>query len=305
MKMKNFFLIGAVALFMGIFSTSCGEDEPAAITGDALFSYVANGMVVTFTNESDVSGVVIYAWTFGDNGTSTEKNPVHTYTVKGEYTVTLTVSDEQGGTHPVSTKVKVDKATRINLTDNSFNDWNVVTEEKFIMSTGGELAGIVKKALVDYDAKNVYMYIEFEGTVEYGYFFDFFFDNDNDTLTGSKGWIWPKMGADYLIEGQITVPAAIEGVLSFYFNGETQDAWSWGDDKPFSTGYFTVGHTANIGSHGAVEIAFNRDKVTDLDNDMIEIAVFLSDPDSWADVGYAPNKAGEGSEGKGWLLDMR
>ena len=305
--MKNYlFTLLGVFFLGGLLLTSCNKgDDTTEITGEALFTYVADGMVVTFTNESTVSGTVTYAWDFGDEETSTEKDPVHTYAVKGEYTVTLTVTDENGGTHLISTKVRVDKATRIALDDGSFDDWNAVTEPEFIASTGGDLAGIVTSSKVDYDAENVYMYIEFEGTIEYGYFFDFFFDNDNDTLTGNRGWIWPNMGADYLIEGQITVPAAIDGVLSFYFNGETQDAWSWGDDKPFSTGYFTVGHAENIGSHGAVEIAFDRNKVTDLSNDMVQIGVFLSDPSSWADVGYAPDKAPEEGVAAGWLIDMR
>jgi PKD repeat protein len=291
---------------MGVVSTSCSKDDEAAkITGEALFTYVADGMIVTFTNQSDVSGVVTYAWTFGDDETSTEKDPVHTYALKGEYTVTLTVTDAQAGTHPVSTKVKVDKKTRINLTDGSFADWDAVTEEKFIMSTGGDLAGIVTSAKVDYDANYVYMLVEFTGTVEYGFFFDVYLDNDNDTLTGSKGWIWPVMGADYLVEGQFSVPTTTD-FTSFYFDpAAAQDAWAWLDDKPFPTGYMVVGNIANNGRIGSVEVGFKRDKVTGLSNDLIEIAVFLSDPVSWADVGYAPNKSGDVTRGKGWLIDMR
>jgi PKD repeat protein len=34
-----------------------------------------------------------YAWTFGDNSTSTAANPAHTYTQNGQYTVRLSVSD--------------------------------------------------------------------------------------------------------------------------------------------------------------------------------------------------------------------
>jgi PKD repeat protein len=37
-----------------------------------------------------------WTWNFGDGGTSTEQNPVHTYTAIGTYTVTLTVSNAQG-----------------------------------------------------------------------------------------------------------------------------------------------------------------------------------------------------------------
>jgi PKD repeat protein len=51
---------------------------------------------VSFTNQS--TGVYTETlWTFGDGETSTEANPMHTYTVTGSYTVTLTVS---GGGNP-------------------------------------------------------------------------------------------------------------------------------------------------------------------------------------------------------------
>lgn len=305
MKKKQVLKMLVSALIVGSLFVSCEDDDPDPITGEALFSYVADGMVVTFTNESTVSGTVTYSWDFGDNETSTEENPVHTYASKGEYTVVLTVTDEQGGEHPVSTKVAVDKATRIDLEDDSFDDWDAVTEDEFIMSTGGDLAGIVTSAKVDYDAENVYVYIEFEGTLEYGFFFDFFFDNDNDTLTGNRGWIWPDMGADYLVEGQYTIPTAVNDIGSYYFNGETQDAWSWGDDKPFSTGYIIIGHMANFSSTAAVELAFDRNKVTGLNNEMVQVGVFLSDPSTWADVGYAPDKAPEEGTAPGWLIDMR
>ncbi|MFE3845685.1 C1 family peptidase [Thermoplasmatota archaeon] len=37
-----------------------------------------------------------YYWDFGDDSTSTEQNPSHTYSVQGEYTVQLTVTDDNG-----------------------------------------------------------------------------------------------------------------------------------------------------------------------------------------------------------------
>ncbi|MDZ7309171.1 MAG: phytase, partial [candidate division KSB1 bacterium] len=55
---------------------------------------------VTFTDQS--SGEVSrWLWDFGDGGTSPEKNPTHHYAAPGEYTVSLTVSNECG-THTES-----------------------------------------------------------------------------------------------------------------------------------------------------------------------------------------------------------
>ena len=40
------------------------------------------------------------AWTFGDGGTATETSPTHSYPVTSatEFTVTLTVTDNEGAT---------------------------------------------------------------------------------------------------------------------------------------------------------------------------------------------------------------
>ncbi|PXY20389.1 glucose dehydrogenase [Prauserella coralliicola] len=54
---------------------------------------------ITFSSEGshDPEGTdVTYGWDFGDGATSTEANPVHTYTTKGQYNVQLTVTDETG-----------------------------------------------------------------------------------------------------------------------------------------------------------------------------------------------------------------
>jgi PKD repeat protein len=50
---------------------------------------------VQFTDES--TGATSYQWQFGDGATSTEQNPVHTYTTPGSYTVTLVASSADYG----------------------------------------------------------------------------------------------------------------------------------------------------------------------------------------------------------------
>ncbi len=60
----------------------------------AAFTYTANGGTVTFTNGS--SNATQYLWNFGDNTSSTEANPTHTYTANGIYTVLLTALNPCG-----------------------------------------------------------------------------------------------------------------------------------------------------------------------------------------------------------------
>jgi len=302
MKNRNLFLIAMITLAIGIFFASCKKTETPGtppVTGEALFSYVADGYTVTFTNESTISGTVTYAWDFGDDSTSTEKSPVHTYAKKGTYTVTLTVTDAQGGTHPVSTDVAVNKKTRISLTDDSFSDWDAVTEDNLIVHFSDTISNVVTAAKFDYDANMVYVYVKYTGVDSLWY--DVFMDNDNDTLTGSRNWLWPMMGAEYLIEGQFSKQG--EGAAtatSFYFNGATQDAWSWGTDKPFPQGYLTIGTIKESGGTVTMEFGLSRDKIPGLNNDIVQIAIMLSDPVTWSDIGHIPNPGGAG-----FTIDMK
>lgn len=49
---------------------------------------------------------ITYAWNFGDNSTSTQANPSHTYSVAGTFTVTLVVSDNRGGSGQTSLQIR-------------------------------------------------------------------------------------------------------------------------------------------------------------------------------------------------------
>lgn len=58
------------------------------------FSYVRNGLQVSFTNNSTaLDPNPGYFWDFGDSQSSFQTNPVHTYNTFGFYTVCLTITD--------------------------------------------------------------------------------------------------------------------------------------------------------------------------------------------------------------------
>jgi gliding motility-associated-like protein len=59
---------------------------------------------VQFTDSSFISSgsVVAWDWDFGDGGSSTAQNPMHTYTVSGSYPVTLSVTSDSGCVNTVT-----------------------------------------------------------------------------------------------------------------------------------------------------------------------------------------------------------
>jgi PKD repeat protein len=56
---------------------------------------------------ASAGSIVAWAWTFGDNSTSSLQNPTHVYTTSGTYPVTLTVTDNHGHRATVSQNVSV------------------------------------------------------------------------------------------------------------------------------------------------------------------------------------------------------
>jgi len=80
-----------------------GETPPPAPVADftAIPRYGFAPLTVNFIDQSTGSPELDYTWDFGDNTTSTEKNPTHTYGEPGHYTVTLTTAN-RGGTDSVT-----------------------------------------------------------------------------------------------------------------------------------------------------------------------------------------------------------
>ena len=63
-------------------------------------------LTVTFTDTSTGSNLNSWSWTFGDGQTSTQRNPIITYSTAGTYVVTLTVTND-GGSNSAQNNVVV------------------------------------------------------------------------------------------------------------------------------------------------------------------------------------------------------
>ena len=82
-----------------------GTNQPPT----ASFTYTTNGLTATFTDTSSDSdgSIASWSWNFGDGGTALIQNPTHAYAAAGTYTVSLTVTDDDGATGSTSQSVTV------------------------------------------------------------------------------------------------------------------------------------------------------------------------------------------------------
>ncbi len=300
MKKTAILKLLVLMLTISLFTISCGDDEPAPVTGEALFSYVADGLTVTFTNTSTVSGTVTYAWDFGDGETSTEKDPVHTYASKGDYTVKLSVKDANGKKHDVETTITVDRKAAVSLTDNTVADWDAVTGAEFVVPLGDN-SGVIQSVKYDYDADFVYLYVKFEGAIADSTIFNLMVDTDLDTTTGFFTWVWPKMGVDMLLQGQIGIGEGSQlGV--FNYSGENH-GWGWSELQP-PADYYVMGGAYEEGGSTIWELGFARDKIDNFNHDALKFGLYLANK-NWAEIGFAPDQTVEGEEpADGFTLNM-
>jgi PKD repeat protein len=99
----GFVLTGLLAL--GWSGTAQAQNaDPTVTASRAPTGSVRVGVPIQFTAvgiDAD-SDTLSYAWTFGDNTTSTEQNPTKSYLTAGSYTATVTVSDGKGGSASAS-----------------------------------------------------------------------------------------------------------------------------------------------------------------------------------------------------------
>ena len=79
----------------------------------AAYTFTATGKKVSFdgTTSTDTDGnIASYAWDFGGGNTSTDSKPTYTFATAGDKTVSLTVTDNKGGTNTVTKTVHVDNS---------------------------------------------------------------------------------------------------------------------------------------------------------------------------------------------------
>jgi hypothetical protein len=232
---------------------SCGKEGDYTLTETAPMDFKTyyNGLTVTFVNKSENATAI--SWNFGDNTSEMPGDSVsHTYASIGNYVINMN-GTVQGKPYQFNTVLRVDKASVVSLTDDSFDDWDLVTYPDFQLEGKDHVIG----GKVDYDANYVYIYLEYDtvGTnglapLE-GAIMDLYMDVDNSGSTGFSSAI----GADYLYEGNIQT----DWFDYYSFLGTDQSQWNWN--------YFTMddaiipGYSEESESSVKMEFAVSREKL--------------------------------------------
>lgn len=87
----------------------CGGSGTPNEAPAADFGVSTSDLDADFTDMSTDSdgSVVAWSWNFGDGNSSTQENPSHTYALAGNYTVSLSVTDDEGATDSTSQTISV------------------------------------------------------------------------------------------------------------------------------------------------------------------------------------------------------
>ena len=243
--MKNINYLIIVFFALAIFASGC-KDEENEIEGKAVFSYIADGFQIAFTNFT--FGADEYEWDFGDGSDiSTLKSPVHVYSAKGVYMVSLNAYTNGEGSNFTDSVV----VTGPNITiDGDFTDWEYVG---YLYEHEESSTSTLKSVKVYASALDINFY--FEGTEDMNLaLIGMHFNTDNDPTTGEQSSAYPMgSGADIYCEGPYTENVN-DSWGSFY--DYSDGSWAW--RRSFSDGMFFSKIGTNNGNK-AVEFSISKD----------------------------------------------
>ena len=271
--MKKNILIVLCTVSAMLPNLSCKKEKNSGNGVKAVFSYVADGFKVNFTDYS--TNAKEYFWDFGDNDTSIASNPIHVYRSKGEFLATLTVTNGQETSTFIDTVFVAGPNIKI---DGDFTDWTYVEFSNVNdAGSGGTLLGV--KTFASAGSLNFYL----EGTEDFNLaVMDMYVDADNNPATGFQFWAYPvASGADYLFEG--SVPGEWGDV--YFHTGGDNDGWSWDAVSDFAT-MMKFSEIKEEDGKKVIEFSIKRDGLGVLKN-YVNFAIQESD-EGWSMIGSIP-----------------
>ncbi len=269
---KNFgYLVGllSVVFFMG----GCKKDNEGSGL-KSVFSYVADGYKVNFTNYS--ANATEYSWDFGDGSgqTSDKRNPEHIFTKKGDFLVSLTA--KKGA----ETNVFKDTVSIIGPNikiDGDFTDWQYVTVGYENPPT---VVSSIRSIKTFAGSTDIFFYLEGTSAMKME-IVDIYIDKDNNGNTGFKTFLYPAgSGADILAEG-----SPIGGWGDVFSHVGPGNGFAW---NPFATfgDVMRISALKTSGSKNIIEFSIQKSALGSISG-FINFAIIES-TSGWAEVGKIP-----------------
>lgn len=236
------------------------------------FKVYVDGFDISFVNETDEATEV--SWDFGDDSeTLSGDSVVHHYESIGNYLISMngTVNGQEYTYHKV---LRVDKPSFIKLDDESFDDWNEVNYSDFQLNGSGDVLG----GKVDYDANNVYIFVEFnavEGADLDSHIFGIYMDTDNSI---SSGFSMKEMGVDYALEGNLIVGDIWPSMVDLVNGSSGWPFVGYDPESPVLTG--TIEKV-----DGVIKMEFGIPRETyEIGSDAFQFYMSIMNSD-WSDIG--------------------
>lgn len=110
-----------------VVNISVGNEAPLVQINGPFDEFVNTSIVFSSNGSTDADGSISsYLWSFGDGTSSALANPNHTYETPGQYTVELTVTDNDGASTTVTTTAVINDLVSVDycsITGNTGYEW--------------------------------------------------------------------------------------------------------------------------------------------------------------------------------------
>lgn len=312
----RFIFAGVAAL--GFLTTSCSSDDsnddvrkPSAT---AKFSETIADLKVTFKNES--TNAKTYTWDFGDQNSSTEKEPVHEYATGGSYVVKLTATGD-GGENSITKNITVVAGSGDDdgdggegaaiIVDGNFSEWDNVPENILFTAILDEDATDLKRLKeVKVTSDDIYIYLYLKLDKDHANALDVYINNDLSPDTGYNGWMWEQLAANYLMQG--FYESNYDMRLAAY-NESADGAWGWITPNivEAGSGLMEISEMKAVsGSIVEFEAKIIRELIPNLGSEIrLSFGHSGLEGDAWSTSGGLPTVNAEGDKNKGLLVKLK
>ncbi|HOZ76627.1 MAG TPA: PKD domain-containing protein [Ferruginibacter sp.] len=268
---RNIYLLAVSVLIMT--GSSCKKES----TGSglkAVFSYVADGYKVNFTNFS--TNAKEYSWEFGDGSgeTSTLKGPQHVFNRKGDFLVTLTATSGSETSTFTDTVSIIGPNIKI---DGDFTDWTYVS---YAAENSPGFTSSIRaiKAFASSDQINIYLEGDANMNME---IVDIYIDANNNPATGYATWLYPSgAGADFLAEG-----SPVGGWGDVFGHVGPGTGWGWTGVSSFAEA-LQFSELKTEGGKKIIEFSIKKSVLGNV-SQFVNLAIMESNS-GWTQIGIIP-----------------